>query len=95
MTTTPDRPIVATRTAVERTLYRVAICAFTYYADKPAEELGYTVHEDVAWCIAPLSQLPDNERTTLSSRIRTLITHPAADRRGFIATLAAMAEEER
>ncbi|WP_396655637.1 hypothetical protein [Microbacterium sp.] len=78
------------RADTETVLYRVAISAFTYYPGKEAEEPGYTVEEDLAWCLAPLAAHPaivDELRT----RIRLLITDPTADRRGFLATLAQLA----
>ncbi|GAA3756003.1 hypothetical protein GCM10022240_06110 [Microbacterium kribbense] len=80
------------RTDTETTLYRVAISAFTYYPDKPDAEPGYTVDEDVAWCIEPLASLPDAVLTEMRSAVRAMITNPTANRRDFIARLASLAE---
>lgn len=81
------------RTETETVLYRVAICAFTYYPDKPELEPGYTIEEDVVWCSAPLVGLENDQVAELRDVIRTLIADPAADRRGFIATLAQLADD--
>ena len=54
-TTTSEGPTMIDRSDCEATLYRIAICAFTYYPDKEADEPGYSVDEDVDWCLAPLA----------------------------------------
>jgi hypothetical protein len=80
------------RADVEEVIYRVAVSAFRYYADKPAKELGYTVDEDVRWCTAPLTDHPDINNEALQEEIRQLITNPNADRQAFIRNLNAHAE---
>lgn len=70
------------------TLYRVAICAFTYYPGKSKDDAGYSIDEDVAWCVAPLASLAPDRIVELGGEIRTLIADPGADRRGFLATIA-------
>lgn len=81
------------RTDVEATLYRVAVSAFTYYPDKEAAESGYTLGEDVDWCLAPLAGLAAGRRGQLRATIRVMVTEPTANRLEFIAVLAALAEE--
>ena len=81
------------RADTEATLFRVAICAFTYYPDKPSDELGYTVDEDVTWCSKPLASLPEAQLTAIRASIRAVITNPAADRQAFIAYLAHLTGE--
>ena len=92
ITTTPSRkrPMID-RADTETVLYRVAISAFTYYPGKEREEPGYTVEEDVIWCLAPLVTLPA-VLDAMRPRIRQLITDSTADRRGFLTTLAQLAE---
>lgn len=80
------------RADVEEVIYRVAVSAFRYYADKPAKELGYTVDEDVRWCTSPLTDHPDINLAALQQEIRQLITNPNADRQAFIQNLNARAE---
>ena len=96
MTTTKPNEgrIMIDRADTEATLYRVAICAFTYYPGKPWEEPGYSIDEDIAWCTAPLAGLPQEKLTALGASIRSLITDPGADRRSFISTLARLADEK-
>lgn len=92
MTITNPVPTID-RTHVEATLYRVAISAFTYYPDKEAEEPGYAIDEDLDWCLAPFAGLLAGRRNDLRTTIRMVITEPTANRREFIAVLAALAEE--
>lgn len=82
------------RDHAEKVLYRTAICAFMYYPDKPDNEPGYDVEEDVAWCAAPLERrlaAPDVE--AFRGVIRMLITEPLADRRPLIQKLAELSGE--
>lgn len=87
MTTTPP---AIDRAEAEATLYRVAICAFTYHPDKPLEEPGYDVAEDIAWCLAPLAGLPTTQLDELRDTVRVLITTPTADRQAFIRDLGGL-----
>lgn len=88
MTTTTEMPRMIDRPEAEATLYRVAICAFTYYPAKAAEEPGYDVDEDVAWCAAPLAGLPAALIAEMRTTIATLIVTPTADRQAFIRRLS-------
>jgi hypothetical protein len=88
ITTTSEASSVLDRRDAEAVLWRVAICAFTFYPEKPLDEPGYTIEEDVVWCTAPLAGLPDQAIGELAVAIRTLIGDPTANRRPFIATLA-------
>lgn len=92
-TSTSHGPIVIDRAITEATLWRVAICAFTYHPTKEADEPGFSLNEDVAWCAAPLARLPKAQRAELLDVIRNLITDPAADRREFIRSLAELVEQ--
>ena len=82
------------RADTEATLYRVAIAAFTYYPGKEHDEPGYTINEDIAWCLQPLAALPAETLHELRETVRTLITTPTADRQAFIRYLAALAESD-
>jgi hypothetical protein len=72
------------RSQVDATIYRVAVAAFTYYPDKQIAEPGYTVDEDLDWCMRPLRHLPQDDRAELRGGIHELITTPSADRQAFI-----------
>ena len=79
------------RADAEATISLVAFAAFTYYPEKPIEEPGYTIDEDLDWCLEPLRNLPADEIAALRDRIRGLITGAAEDRQGFIRDLLARA----
>lgn len=82
------------RSHTEKVLYRVAICAFTYYPEKPEQEPGYDVEQDVAWCTEPLEKrLHWADLEMFRNVIRMLITVPTADRRPFIQKLAELSGE--
>ncbi|KJL45000.1 hypothetical protein RS82_00510 [Microbacterium trichothecenolyticum] len=76
--------------AAEDALYKVAICAFTWYPAKEVIEPGWTITEDLDWCLAPLAGLPVDKLADLRVTVRTLITTPTADRQAFIQHLAAL-----
>lgn len=80
------------RSQVDAAVYRVAVAAFTYYPDRPEVEPGYTIDEDLDWCLRPLQRLPHEELEALRERIRALITDPGADRQGFIRHLKSLAD---
>ncbi len=85
---------VIDRSRAEKVLYRTAISAFMYYPEKPDNEPGYDVEEDVAWCAAPLERrLPPPDVEVFRGVIRMLITEPLADRRPLIQKLAELSAE--
>jgi hypothetical protein len=81
------------RTQADAAIYRVAIAAFTYYPERPEHEAGYTVDEDLDWCIRPLRHLPAGLRRDLRAQMHKLITDPSADRQAFIRELKALVDE--
>jgi len=81
------------RSQVDATIYRVAVAGFTYYRDKQMAEPGYTVDEDLDWCMRPLRHLPDEDRAELRDRILEMITNPLADRQVFIRHLKSFAAD--
>ncbi|MDR7110874.1 MULTISPECIES: hypothetical protein [Microbacterium] len=94
-TTTPNwDPIMIDRAQAEAARWRIAVSAFEYYPEKHLDEPGYTIDEDVAWCIAPLTGLPDAELDQMRATILTLITTPTADRQAFIRHLAALTADD-
>ena len=94
-TTTPNwEPIMIDRAQAEAARWRIAVSAFEYYPDKHLDEPGYTVDEDVAWCIEPLAGLAPTELEQLRATIRTLITSPSADRQAFIRHLASLTVDD-
>jgi hypothetical protein len=85
--------IMLDRSQVDAVIYRVAVASFTHYLDKAEREPGYTVEEDLDWCMRPLRHLPPLERDDLRDRVLELITNPTADRQAFIRQLKALAED--
>lgn len=81
------------RSQADATIYRVAIASFTHYPDKHIKELGYSIDEDLDWCMRPLRHLPQEERDELRARILELITDPSADRRAFIGHVMSLAAD--
>lgn len=81
------------RSQVDAVIYRVAVARFTYYPDKHAAEPGYTIDEDLDWCMRPLRRLPQENRAELRTRILELITDPFADRQAFIRHLKSFASD--
>lgn len=75
------------RSQIDATIFRVAVAAFTYYPDKAAREPGYTLDEDLDWCMRPLRHLPDAHRAELREQVTALITEPDSDRQAFIRRL--------
>lgn len=81
------------RTQVDATIYRVAIASFTHYPDKHIKEPGYTIDEDLDWCMRPLRHLPPEQRGDLRAQILQLITEPTADRQAFIGHLHSLSSD--
>jgi len=78
------------RSEAESLLYRVASAALSYYPDKPTLEPGYTIDEDIDWCLRPLSHLPAHHLQTLRARIADIITDPTAQRQAFVRDVNAL-----
>jgi hypothetical protein len=81
------------RSQIDAAIFRVAVAAFTYYPGKPTQESGYTLDEDLDWCIRPLRHLPEADRRELREQIASLVTEPSADRQAFIRRLHRYAED--
>jgi len=79
------------RTDREAALYRVALCAFPYYPDRAEVDPGYTVDEDIEWCLAPLGARIIVDGVGLRAAIREVITDRGADRQAFITRLRELA----
>ncbi len=78
------------RAEAESLLYRVASASLDYYPDKPTDEPGYTIDEDIDWCLRPLSHLPDRYLQSLHARIAEVIADPTSRRRDFVREVRAL-----
>ena len=87
---TPDlsrkEPVMFDQSIAEALLYRVAVVALGYYPTKPAEEHGYTIDEDLDWCLQVLD-LPATQLSGLRDTIRDVITDPTRHRHQFVRDL--------
>ena len=81
------------RSQIDATVFRVAVAAFTYYPDKSNREPGYTLDEDLDWCMRPLRHLPQEERDQLRAQIVELITEQTADRQALIKHLKSLSSD--
>ncbi len=81
------------RSEVENAFARVAVAAFTYYADKSIDEPGYAIDEDVDWALEPLRSMDAGALDQWRGRVNAVISDPTCDRRAFIADFMALAEE--
>lgn len=81
------------RSDAESVIYRTAVAAFSYYADKHIDEPGYSIDEDIDWCVQPLTSLSEEEARPLRDEIRSLITEPTRDRQTFIRHVLDLAED--
>jgi hypothetical protein len=81
------------KSQAEAVIYRVAVTAFTYYPDKHVAEPGYTIDEDLDWCMRPLRHLPQDDLAELRRRILELVTDPSADRQAFIRQVKSFAAD--
>lgn len=80
------------RADVEAAIFRAAFAAFAYYPAKPLDEPGYTVDEDLDWCLEPLGALPDEARGSVRGWMREVVTNPNADRQAFMRSLRGFAD---
>lgn len=80
------------RSHTEALLDRVAFAALTYYPDRTSDEPGYTVEEDVAYCLAPLQPLPGAWGDDLRELVGRTITDPTQYRQRLVQQLERLAD---
>ena len=80
------------RADAEAAIFRTAFAAFAYYPAKPFQEVGYTVDEDLDWCLEPLGELTDDELGSVRGWMREVVTDPNADRQAFMRALRGLAD---
>ncbi|MGC5224206.1 hypothetical protein ACPW96_16685 [Micromonospora sp. DT81.3] len=81
------------RDVAESVLFRLAVASLGYYPEKPIEEPGYTLDEDLDWCIEPLTDLPAGYQRTLQEAMREVIIDPTTHRRAFTRDLLRLVAE--
>jgi hypothetical protein len=76
------------RVHTEEVLYRAAVAAMTFYDGRSDDEPGYTVDEDLDWCMQPLAHLENPGRSVLRGIIAATIADPTNARQALVRQLA-------
>lgn len=79
------------RTQIEELRDRIGIVAIRYYPDKPDHEPGWTLADDIAWCLDALPTLEDSYRAGIASSIADVIVDPTTHREAFLHALDTLA----
>ncbi|MFE7845884.1 hypothetical protein ACFUTX_11920 [Microbacterium sp. NPDC057407] len=80
------------RAHTEGTLWRTAVSAFSYYPTKHIDEPGYTVGEDITWCLEPLSGMDHTVLARLSDLVAAAIVDPTVNRAALTKELERLAD---
>lgn len=75
------------RSDVEASIGLVGVASVTYYPDKSVDEPGYTIDEDLRWCMKPLGALPQEVADELRRAIAAAIIDPTHERESAIRRL--------
>ncbi len=81
------------RAHTEDTLFRTAVSALRYYPGRPNVEEGYTLSEDVDWCVTPLRGLPDSVIAQIRHLVGQVIVDPTGNRQELRENLDDIADE--
>lgn len=79
-----------TREEAEGLILRVASSAFDHYPGKTTAEPGYTIDEDIDWCLDAVPSVSEPYRTTIRDRIAMAIADPTAQRQAFTRDVLAL-----
>lgn len=80
------------RADTEAAIYRVGVAALAFYNERPADEPGYTIDEDIDWCMHPLAGLAEPNRSVIRGIIAATITDPTAGRQALVQYLARLSD---
>ncbi|MGN8552094.1 UNVERIFIED_CONTAM: hypothetical protein OHV15_05880 [Microbacterium sp. SLM126] len=80
------------RAHTESTLWRTAVSAFSYYPTRHIDEPGYTIGEDITWCLEPLSGVDQTVLERLSRLVEAAIVDPTAHRAALTKELERLAD---
>lgn len=81
---TTTESIQLDRAVAEAVIYRVALSAFTYFPGREDHEPGYSLAEDIDWCLALIPLVDRIRNRGLCAQVEHVITHPDADRQAFM-----------
>jgi hypothetical protein len=82
------------REEVDDVLQRVGLAAISYYPEIHVDDPEYTVDGDVSWCLEPVSDLTDEQRSAVREAIGLAITNPTVHRYALFQTLLELAPSE-
>lgn len=80
------------RAHTETTLWRTAVSSFSYYPSKHIDEPGYTLGEDIGWCLEPLKEVDQTVLVRLSDLLAAAIVDPTAHRTALTQELERLAD---
>jgi len=78
------------RAHAESLLYRVAVASMTYSPDKAEQQPGYSIEEDVGWCLVAVSSIPLRYRESMRPTIREVIEDSTGCRTQFTRNVMAL-----
>lgn len=90
-TVSETRTPLIDRSQTEAVLYRVAICALTWYPGKAEADPGYRVEDDQRWCLAPLAGADPG--LPIRVLVAATIHDPSRYRAELVRALSALADE--
>ena len=76
------------RERVDAVLEHVAVLAFLYYPGIEADDPGYSLAEDIDWCLVRLGDVSDAEQERMRALFARAITDPTAAREELFTALA-------
>lgn len=76
------------RERADAVLEHVAVLAFLYYPGIEVDDPGYSLGEDIDWCLARLGDVSDTERERMRALFERAITDPTATREELFTALA-------
>lgn len=80
------------RAHTESTLWRTAVSAFSYYPTKHIDEPGYTIGEDITWCLEPLSGVDQSVLAPVGDLVAAAIVDPTVNRTSLTRALERLAD---
>lgn len=80
------------RAHTEQVTYLTAVSALRYYPGRPAQDPGYTLADDVDWCLRPLAALPDSVLADIRHLVGQTIIDPTGSRVDLQARLDLIAD---
>lgn len=81
------------RAEAEAVLFRAGVAVIASYPEEVRDEPGYTIDEDVAWCVQPLSSPYAGARANIAGHVGGAIADATASRRALVLGVEALIDE--